>query len=117
MALKPRYVHPLNFRAEDKEVLDAALLIAKNEDSDLTNVIRTALKIYIASKVGASGVRRIDDFLDNSVSSDPMYNRLLTPKELGPWPINNLLDFAKHLKSRKEEIDGELRHRGYFVRW
>lgn len=117
MTLKPRYVHPQTFRESDKGTLDAAILIAKNEGSNLTAVIRDALKVYVTGKIETFGIRKIDDFLNNSISSDPIYNRLLTPKELRQWPDNNLLDFAKHLKSRKDEIDSELRHRGLFIRW
>jgi hypothetical protein len=51
MALKPRWVHPLNFREQDKEVMDAAVFLAKREGSDLTNVIRQALKEYTESKL------------------------------------------------------------------
>ena len=44
MTLKPRWVHPLNFREQDKAIMDAAILLARREGSDLTNVIRDALK-------------------------------------------------------------------------
>jgi len=117
VAPQPRWTIPVNFRAQDKSILDAALSIAKKQDSDLTSVIRTALKVYTTTKMETSGIQKIDDFLDNSVSSDPIYNRLLTPKELSHWPDNNLLDFARHLKSRRQEVDAELRNRGFFIRW
>jgi hypothetical protein len=51
MTLKPRWVHPLNFREQDKTIMDAAILLAQREGSDLTNVIRDALKMYTAAKL------------------------------------------------------------------
>ncbi len=46
MALKPRWVHPLNFREQDKQLLDASLETAEKERIDFTSLCRRALEEY-----------------------------------------------------------------------
>jgi len=96
-------------------MLDAALNIAKSEGSDITNVFRTALAEFVKNRVSSEG--RIDEFLDDSAISDPIYTRVLTPAELKNWSEIDLLAAAKLIRSRKEEMDSELRRRGFFFRW
>jgi hypothetical protein len=63
VALKPRWVHPLNFREQDKEIMDAAVLLARREGSDLTTVIREALKMYTTSKLREDASQKLDSFI------------------------------------------------------
>jgi len=114
LTLKPRWVHPLNFREEDKAVLDAAVLVAKNEGSNLTNVIRDALKIYTTAKLQGDGYHKLDKYVN-----DPFlyYRKMLTPEELREWIDTDVLDIARLIRSRKQEIEFELRKRGYYFKW
>ncbi|HXQ92644.1 MAG TPA: hypothetical protein VN739_06530 [Nitrososphaerales archaeon] len=80
MALKPRYVFPLNFRSEDLELLNAAVKIAKDETSDLTTVMREALLQYTKSKL-KSGNIKMDEFLDHA-KVDDVFRNMLSPTEL-----------------------------------
>jgi hypothetical protein len=114
LTLKPRWVHPLNFRAEDKDVLDAAVLVAKKEDSNLTNVIRDALRAYTTEKLQGDSNQKLDEFVNGSY---PHYRKMLTPKELRSWIYEDVLDFARIIRARKQEIEFELRKRGYYFRW
>ncbi len=67
MPIKPRYVFPLNFREQDKEILDAAILLAKEEGSDLTGIMREALRQFTDSKKSKmnGGLRKMDEFLED----------------------------------------------------
>jgi len=114
LTLKPRWVHPLNFRAEDKVVLDAAVLIAKTEGSNLTNVIRDALKVYTAMKLQREVNQKLDRFVNESY---PQYRKILTPEELSKWIDSDVLDIARLIRARKQEIEFELRRRGYYFQW
>jgi hypothetical protein len=75
MALKPRYVFPLNFRSEDLEILNAAVQIAKDEASDLTAIMREALRQYTKSKLKSVNIK-MDAFLDHVVT-DPIFGTVL----------------------------------------
>ncbi len=113
MTLKPRWVHPLNFREQDKQLLDASLDIAQRERMDLTNLIRRALSEYItlhSEKLFA----KLDEYIRfPSFKALPPITKLLTPKELGEWSDETLLLVARYLRSRRMELDCELRRRGF----
>jgi hypothetical protein len=117
MAPQPHWTIPVNFRVQDKSVLDAALNIAKIEGKDITSVFRAALLEFIERNALQTGGRRMDEFLDISEMSKPVYNRILTPQELVSWSESSLLDAAKLIRSRKDELDAELRRRGFFIKW
>jgi hypothetical protein len=112
MALKPRLVHPLNFREQDKAILDAPILLARREGSDLTNVIRDALKEYTASKLRDVDQKLDSFFNDIGVAS---YKKLLSPEELKDWCDAEVLDLAKLVRARKQELEFELTKRGYHI--
>ena len=118
LKLKPRWVHPLNFREQDKQLLDACLGIAQREHTDLTNLIRKALSEYAALHPEKT-VPRLDEFIkDPSFKAFPPITRLLTPKELGEWSDDALLLVAKCIRSRRMELDCELKRRGFLeFRW
>src|ERR1022692_2468040 len=116
MAPQPRWTVPINMRSQDKPVLDAALAIAKIEGTDITTIVRTALAEFVKTKARAEG-RKMDEFLDHSEMSNPIYNRVLTAHELRRWSESDLLDAAKVVRARREELDSELRKRGHYFRW
>jgi hypothetical protein len=45
------------------------------------------------------------------------YKKLLTPEEIKGWHDSEVLDLAKHVRARKEELQMELARRGYHFRW
>src|ERR1017187_1816083 len=104
MAPQPRWTLPINMRSQDKPVLDAALAIAKIEGTDITTIVRTALAEFVKTKARAEG-RKMDEFLDGSAISNPISNRVLTPYELRRWTENDLLNAARIVRARKEELD------------
>jgi len=104
-------------RAQDKPVLDAALTIARSEGSDITTVFRAALAEFVRTKASQAGARRIDEFIDETGITNPIYNRVLTPKELRNWSEASVLYAARLIRSRKEELDSELQRRGYYFSW
>jgi hypothetical protein len=115
MTLKPRWVHPLNFREQDKVIMDAAVLLAKREGSDLTNVIRDALKVYTTSKLREDAGQKLDLFIrDVGLST---IKKILTPEELKALCDPEVLDLAKLVRARKQELEVELIRRGYHFRW
>jgi hypothetical protein len=116
--LKPRWVHPQNFREEDREILQAALDIAERDKTDLTGVIRTALSEYVKKSQQQSGkYSKLDEFLKDSQFVGENYSEILTPVRLKQWETEELLDFAKKIRARKEELEAELRRRRYYFRW
>jgi hypothetical protein len=115
MTLKPRWVHPLNFREQDKGIMDAALLLAKRQGSDLTHVIREALKEYTSSRLREDAGQKLDSFITDTGGYS--YKKLLTLNELKNWRDVEILDLAKLLRARKQELEFELTKRGYHFRW
>jgi len=115
MALKPRYVFPLNFRSEDLELLNAAVQIAKDETSDLTGIMREALRQYTKSKLNTVNIK-MDEFLDHA-KVDGVFLKMLSPTELKGWVDNDLLVFAKLVRGRKQELEAELKRRGFHFVW
>jgi hypothetical protein len=118
LKLKPRWVHPLNFREQDKQLLDASLGIAQREHTDLTNLIRKALQEYVVLH-SEKTAPLLDEFIkDPTFKALPSITQLLTPKELGEWSDDTLLLVAKYLRSRRMELDCELKRRGFLeFRW
>ncbi len=66
MTLKPRWVHPLNFREQDKQLLDASLDIAQRKRMDLTNLIRRALSEYITLH-SEKLVPKLDEYIKDPI--------------------------------------------------
>jgi len=117
LAPQPRWTIPVNIRQKDKPVLDAALAIAKADGTDLTSVFRIALAEYVSArhgKPGDSGSEKVDEYFD---SSSRITSKLLTPAELRQWTDSDVLTLAKRIRSRKQELEFELRRRGYYFRW
>jgi hypothetical protein len=105
LKLKPRWVHPLNFREQDKQLLDASLRIAQQEHTDLTNLIRKALSEYVAVH-SKKTMPRLDEYInDPTFKSLPSIAGLLTPKELVEWSDETVLLVARYVKSRRMELD------------
>ncbi len=115
--VREHWTIPVNMRLEDKPVLDAALNIAKEERTDITKIFRTALSEFVGRRAGSADTRKIDEFLDKRAMSDRICNQILKPAELRNWSDENLLEIAKVVRARLEELDSELRRRGYFFRW
>ena len=106
-------------RAQDKQVLDAALSIAKNEGRDITSIFRMALAEFVKTRSSIKEGRKMDEFLDkgSEILGSPRFDWILTPKELKRWSDVGLINFAKVVRARKQEIDSEIRKRGYFFKW
>jgi len=96
--------------------LDAAVLVAKMEGSNLTNVIRDSLKVYTTTKLQGDANEKLDRFV-NSSESDRCYRKQNTPAELKGWIDADVLDLARIIRARKQELEFELRKRGYYFRW
>jgi hypothetical protein len=119
MVLKPRWVVPLNFRSEDKPLLDNAVLLAKKEELNLTGIIRDALLEYTRKRLGhceTTGTRKIDEFVGTELKRD-FHSGILTREELKTWKDSDLLYVAKSIRARKQELEIELRKRGYRFVW
>ena len=90
------------------------MLVAKKEGSNLTNVIRDALKMYTTTKLHGDEYQKLDKFVNESY---PHYRNMLTPEELREWIDTDVLDIARLIRARKQEIESELRKRGYYFQW
>jgi hypothetical protein len=119
MVLKPRWVVPLNFRSEDKPLLDNVMFLAKKGDLNVTDIIREALLDYTRNKLDlyeASGTHKMDEFVGSNFMKDSLAG-ILTPKELKTWQDTDVLNYAKKVRARKQEMELELRRRGYYFIW
>ena len=117
MALKPRWVHPLNFREQDKQLLDASIETAEKERIDFTSLCRRALQEYVDLHFEKDDcIPKLDEYLrDPSFKALPSITRLFTPKELGGWSDETLLLVAKNVRARKMELDSELKKRSFLL--
>jgi len=115
--LHPRYTVAINFRQQDKLLLDALRTIASDEDTNITSVFRAAIAEYVRTRAQSKEGKRLDELLNNSAASDIASNRVLSPAELRNWSDESLLGAAKVVRSRKQELDSALRSRGYFFKW
>jgi len=119
MAPKPRWVVPLNFRSEDKPLLDNVLFLAKKEELHITDIIRDTLLEYTKRKLDlceASGTHRIDEFLASNLRQGSL-SGILTREELKTWQDSDVTNFAKMVRARKQELEIELRRRGFYFSW
>ena len=117
MALKPRWVHPLNFREQDKQLLDASIETAEKERIDFTSLCRRALQEYVDLHFERDDcIPKLDEYLkDPSFKALPPITRLFTPEELGEWSDETLLLVAKNVRARKMELDSELKKRSFLL--
>jgi hypothetical protein len=119
MVLKPRWVVPLNFRSGDKPLLDNVIFLAKKEELRITDIIRDALIEYTRRKLDlceASGTHRIDEFIASNFKEDSL-SGILTREQLKTWQDSDVINFAKMVRARKQELEFELRRRGYHFSW
>jgi hypothetical protein len=115
--LQPRYTVAINFRRQDKLLLDALKAIADDEGNNITHVFREAIAEYVKKRAQSKEGRRLDEFLNDSAVSTMLNNPILTPAELRNWSEDSLLKAARLVRSRKQELDAALRARGYFFKW
>ena len=119
MVLKPRWVVPLNFRWEDKPLLDNAIFLAKKEECKITDIMREALVEYTRRKLNlceAGVTHKIDEFVVPN-SKVEVFANILTRDELKTWQDNDVLMFAKMIRARKQELEAEIRRRGFYLSW
>jgi hypothetical protein len=62
-------------------------------------------------------ISRLDEYLSDSQFVSAPYNEILTPENLRKWKTDEFVKFAKKIRARKEELEVELRRRGYYFRW
>ncbi len=120
MAPRPHWTVPVNFRERDRSVLDSAIVLAEADRTDITSVFRNALAEYVKSRLetqDCGGSKKMDDYLDLTSQGAFPTSKLLSPEELKRWNDSDVLAAAKLVRSRKMELDGELRRRGYFFKW
>jgi len=122
LAPNPRYTLAVNIRKQDKFILDALILLSQIDRCDITTVARRALEYYVRDRqksVGEDGERKMDEFMTgNSLHSrQDFFSTLLTPEILKGFSDTEIIAFAKTVRARHQELDGELRKRGYFLKW
>jgi len=57
------------------------------------------------------------ELMNISIHPLGIHSKLLTPEDLKLWTDSDVLTLAKQIRSRKQELDFELRKRGYFFQW
>ncbi len=97
-----------------------AFAIAKADGTEITTLIRTALKEYVGIRQEGSQEARskkMDDYLESSPFELVIHPKPLTREDLRQWADSDVLTAARHVRARKQELDFELRGRGYYFRW
>ena len=121
MPIRPRWTLPINFRQEDKSILDAAVALADADRIQITSLVRNALADYVKTRLGGEGVagmKKMDDYFSSTSFGPIPPFKILTPKELKLWNDSDLLAAARQVRSRKQELEGELKRRGFHLfRW
>jgi len=116
LAPQPRWTIPINIRSQDKPIMDALLEIAVNNRSDITNVVRSALAEYV-KRLGSGGESQATSKVDHYLDSPFAVTKILTPGELNQWTDSDVLALAKVIRARQQELEFELRRRGYRFSW
>jgi len=86
--------------------------LAKKEELHLTVIIRHALLEYTRKKLDLDETRKIDEFVGTDSKKD-FSSSILTQEELQTWEDSKVLKVAKSIRARKQEVEIELRKRGY----
>jgi len=96
------------------------LSIAARENRNVTSIFREALADFVKTReeTGATTGPKMDEYLGESVAiPEVVSHRILTPVELRHWTDKELLDTAKLVRARKQEVDHALRTRNYYFTW
>lgn len=78
----------------------------------MTNVIREALREYTTVKLHGHTDEKLDKFINHAE-----FKKLITPEEFKAWTDVEVLEMAKLIRARQQELESELRRRGYYFRW
>ncbi|MDA4130367.1 MAG: hypothetical protein OK457_06315 [Thaumarchaeota archaeon] len=118
MVVQPHFTVPVNIRSKDRPIMDAALEIAKRENKQVTSIFREALAEYVQRRKLGEGSLRLESYLGpESVPITLTLEKVLVPSDLKPLSDPDLLSFAKRVRARAQELELELRKRGYNFRW
>jgi len=81
--------------------------------------MREALKRFTEEEGEKSRSPRMDDFLGDSMGNgvDPTCKKVLSPADLKVMLDSDVLWFAKLVRGRKQELEAELKRRGYHFVW
>jgi hypothetical protein len=118
MVVQPHYTIPVNVRPRDTPTIQAAKEIAQRENKQMTTIFREALAEYVDRRKLSAGSFKLEQYIGSeSVTNNGSLEKVLVPGALKLWGDSELLSFAKKLRARTQEIDAELRRRGYYFKW
>ena len=119
MVVQPHFTVPVNIRARDRPLIDAAMEIAQRENKQLTSVFREALAEYVQRRKPGEGSLKLEQYFDSQVitSSATSLEKVLVPSELYGWSDPDLLCLARKVRARASELELELKKRRIFFRW
>jgi hypothetical protein len=91
-----------------------AIKVSAAQESVRCLVIQHTIALH-SEKAGP----RLDEYIkDPTFKALPPITKLLTPNELREWSDDTLLLIARYLRSRRMELDCELKRRGFLeFRW
>jgi hypothetical protein len=119
MVVQPHFTVPVNIRAKDRPLIEAALEIAQRENKLLTSIFREALAEYVERRKPGEGSLKLEQYFDSQPlsSSAASMEKVLIPSELRKWSDPDLLCFARKIRARASELELELKKRHIFFRW
>lgn len=109
----------VNLRAQDRFILDGLVTLSQIDRCDITTIARRALEYYIQVRekaIGNDGTKKMDEFI-SGIDYGDILSTLLTPELLEVFSDSEILSLAKIVRARRQELDGELRKRGYYLKW
>ena len=115
MVLRAHFTVPVNFRSRDRPIMEAALEIAEEEHVTITALFRNAMSDYVLKKKRDSVDAKLEHFLEPRIPSCETLDKVLTPEILKGWSDQDLLSMTRKVRARTEELEAELKKRGYFM--
>jgi len=109
----------VNLRSQDKFILDGLVTLSQIDRCDITTAARRGLEYYIQyrkKKSGDNGTKKIDEFISEIPHRD-MLSTILTPDLLKGLSDSEIMLLAKIVRARRQELDAELRKRGFYMKW
>ncbi|MFI5420242.1 MAG: hypothetical protein ACHQ1H_04685 [Nitrososphaerales archaeon] len=114
MVVQPHFTVPVNIRPQDRLLMDAALEIVRNENKSMTWLFRQALQEYVEKRKIGKGSLRLEEYFETlRPQATGSLEKVLSREELAKWGDQELLATAKKVKARVEELQAELKRRGF----
>jgi hypothetical protein len=107
---------------ETRETWEAFKAIAKRDGyRSASDLARKIIADYVKAHLGSNDQFILTKWSDERTANDtfalPTIGEVLTVERRGKWSDDELVQVAKAVKGRKQELEAELKRRGYWWEW